>query len=146
MGVVGIDHWVIVVADVERTLAFYGGLGLEVAWEAREGRPAMPTIRIGSTQKVNVHAADWPERPGYLGARRPGVGGADLCLVWEGTVQEVLDLLARRGIPVEAGPAPRTCARGPATSTYVRDPDGNLVELTVYGDAAPGGGKGIGPA
>jgi catechol 2,3-dioxygenase-like lactoylglutathione lyase family enzyme len=133
MAVTGIDHWVIVVRDVDRTLDFYRRLGFEIGSEPRPGRPPMPTIRIGATQKINVHAADWPERPGYLGARRPSVGGADFCLVWDGTVQEVLDLLAKHGVAVEAGPGPRTCARGVSTSVYFRDPDDNLVELTVYG-------------
>ena len=132
MGVTAIDHWVIVAGDPERTLDFYRRLGLEIAWEPRPGRPAMATIRIGQAQKINVHGPDWPERPGYLGARRPTAGGADFCLVWEGTVQEVLDL-ARNGVAVEAGPDPRTCARGLSTSVYFRDPDDNLVELTVYG-------------
>jgi catechol 2,3-dioxygenase-like lactoylglutathione lyase family enzyme len=132
MGIRGIDHWVIVVGDAERTLDFYRRLGFEIAWETREGRPPMPTIRIGSAQKINVHSADWPARPGYLGARRPSVGGADFCLEWEGTVDEVLDLLAKNGIAAEAGPGPRMCARGRSTSVYFRDPDDNLVEFTVY--------------
>src|SRR5262245_8409964 len=132
MGIRGIDHWVIVVADLDRTLDFYARLGFTIAWEHREGRPRMPTIRIGDAQKINVHAADWPDRPGYLGARRPAVGGADLCLEWEGTVAQVLTLLEKSGVTPEAGPATRTCARGPATSIYFRDPDGNLVEFTVY--------------
>jgi catechol 2,3-dioxygenase-like lactoylglutathione lyase family enzyme len=136
MGIAGIDHWVIVAGHPERTLDFYRRLGLEIAWEPREGRPSMPTIRIGGAQKINVHGPDWPARPGYLGARRPSVGGADFCLEWKGTVQEVLDLLARNGIAVESGPGTRTCARGPSTSVYVRDPDDNLVELTVY-DRSP---------
>jgi catechol 2,3-dioxygenase-like lactoylglutathione lyase family enzyme len=135
MGVRAIDHWVIVASDPERTLDFYRGLGFEIAWEPRPGRPAMPTIRVGDTQKINVHGPDWPARPGYLGARRPSVGGADFCLVWEGTVPEILDLLARNGIAVEAGPGPRTCARGQSTSVYFRDPDDNLVEFTVYARA-----------
>ena len=79
MGVKGIDHWVMVVADVERTLAFYERLGFTIGRESRPGRPDMPTIRIGEAQKINVHARDWPDRPGYLGARRPSVGGADFC-------------------------------------------------------------------
>jgi catechol 2,3-dioxygenase-like lactoylglutathione lyase family enzyme len=132
MPVTGIDHWVIVVSDPERTLDFYRRLGFEIAWEPRPGRPDMPTIRIGPAQKINVHAADWPARPGYLGARHPAVGGADFCLVWEGTAQDVVDLLTRNGIAVEAGPGPRTCARGTSTSVYFRDPDDNLVEFTVY--------------
>jgi len=135
MGVKGIDHWVIVAGDLERTLDFYARLGFSIVWEPRPGRPGrgMPTIRISESQKINVHGPDWPERPGYLGARRPTVSGADFCLEWEGPVQEVLDLLARNGIAVEAGPGQRTCARGPSTSVYFRDPDGNLVEFTVYG-------------
>ncbi|HXD96772.1 MAG TPA: VOC family protein [Candidatus Acidoferrum sp.] len=134
MGVKGIDHWVIVAADLERTLDFYARLGFSIAWEARPNRPGrgMPTIRINDAQKINVHGPDWPARPGYLGARRPSTGGADFCLEWEGSVEQVLDLLARNHIAIEAGPGPRTCARGLSTSVYIRDPDGNLVEFTVY--------------
>jgi|SRR2546422_4021991 len=136
MGIKGIDHWVIVVADLKRTLEFYRRLGFTIAWETRPGRPDMPTIRISDAQKINVHGADWPEQRWYLGARRPAVGGADFCLEWEGTVQEVLDLLENNGVKPEVGPATRTCARGPSTSVYFRDPDENLVEFTVYDSRA----------
>ena len=138
MGIKGIDHWVIVAGDLQRTLDFYERLGFTIAWEPRPGRAdrGMPTIRIGDAQKINVHGPDVPARPGYLGARRPTTSAADFCLEWEGTVQEVLALLARNGIAVEAGPGPRTCARGVSTSVYFRDPDENLVEFTVY-DSQP---------
>jgi catechol 2,3-dioxygenase-like lactoylglutathione lyase family enzyme len=132
MGVRGIDHWVIVVDNVEHTLDFYRRLGFTIAYEKRPNRPDMPTIRINDAQKINVHAREWPDAPGYLGARRPSVGGADFCLEWDGSVEDVLDLLKRNGITVEAGPGTRSCARGPSTSVYFRDPDDNLVELTVY--------------
>lgn len=132
MGITGIDHWVIVAGDLQRTLDFYQRLGFTIAWERRPGRPDMATIRINDAQKINVHGSDAPARPGYLGARRPATGGADFCLEWQGTVEEVLDLLERNGVVPEAGPGTRTCARGPSTSVYFRDPDGNLVEFTVY--------------
>ena len=132
MPIAGIDHWVIVVRDVQHTLSFYERLGFTIAWETRPNRPSMPTIRIGDAQKINVHAADWPDGAGYLGARRPSIGGADFCLEWKGTVAEVLALLERNGIKPEAGPGIRSCARGPSTSVYFRDPDENLVEFTVY--------------
>ena len=133
MAIKGIDHWVIVVADLDRSLEFYRRLGFTIAYEKRPGgRPDMPTIRIGEGQKINVHAREWPNRPDYLGARKPSVGGADFCLEWDGTVQEVLDLLKKHDSPVEAGPGTRSCARGPSTSVYFRDPDDNLVEFTVY--------------
>ena len=131
MGIKAIDHWVIVAGDLQRTLDFYQRLGFAIAWEERPGR-RMATIRINEAQKINVHAPDWPELAGYHGAGRPTVGGADFCVEWDGRVQEVLDLLAKNNVAVEAGPGTRTCARGPATSVYVRDPDGNLLEFTVY--------------
>ena len=133
MGVKGIDHWVFVAGNLERTLDFYAKLGFTIAWEKRPGgRPDMATIRINDGQKINVHGPGDPARPGYLGARHPSVGGADFCMEWDGTVQEILDLLAKNGITPEAGPGTRSCARGPSTSVYFRDPDDNLVELTVY--------------
>ena len=133
MGIKGIDHWVIVAGDLQRTLDFYQALGFTIAWEKRPGRPDMATIRIGDAQKINVHGPEAPARPGYLGARKPASGGADFCLEWDGTVDDVLDLLKRHGIKPEAGPGPRSCARGTSTSVYFRDPDDNLVEFTVYG-------------
>ena len=132
MAIKGIDHWVIVAGDLRRTLDFYQRLGFTVAWEKRPGRPDMATIRINAAQKINVHPAEAPSQPGYLGARRASVGGADFYLEWDGTVDEVLALLKANSIVPEAGPGPRTCARGVSTSVYFRDPDDNLVELTVY--------------
>jgi catechol 2,3-dioxygenase-like lactoylglutathione lyase family enzyme len=132
MGIKSIDHWVIVAGDLDRTLDFYQRLGFTIAWEKRPGRDDMATIRVGDGQKINVHAPTAPGRSGYLGARRPTAGSADFCLEWEGTVAEVVDLLKRNGVTPEAGPGPRTCARGVSTSVYFRDPDDNLVEFTVY--------------
>jgi len=132
MPIKGIDHWVIVAANLERTLAFYERLGFAVVWEERPGRAAMPTIRINEGQKINVHGPEWPTREGYLGAGRPAAGAADFCLEWDGSVEEILALLERCGVKVEAGPGTRSCARGPSTSVYFRDPDDNLVEFTVY--------------
>jgi catechol 2,3-dioxygenase-like lactoylglutathione lyase family enzyme len=134
MGIKGIDHWVIVAGDLDRTLDFYRRLGFTIAWEQRPGREDMATIRINDGQKINVHGPAAPARPGYLGAQHPRVGSADFCLEWEGTVPEILALLEKSGVTPEAGPGPRTCARGVSTSVYFRDPDGNLVELTVYGE------------
>lgn len=132
MPVKSIDHWVIVAGDLNRTLDFYQRLGFTIAWEKRPNRPDMATIRINDSQKINVHGPEAPSRQGYLGAHRPSVGGADFCLEWTGTVDEILALLKKNNITPEAGPGPRSCARGTSTSVYFRDPDQNLVEFTVY--------------
>src|SRR5256885_8584707 len=83
MGIKGIDHWVIVAGDLQRTLNFYERLGFKIAWETRPGRPDMATIRIGDAQKINVHGPEAPARAGYLGARRPTAGA--LTSAWNGT-------------------------------------------------------------
>ena len=133
MSVKSIDHWVITAGDVDRTLAFYRKLGFEIVYEQIPGRSqGRPTIRINDSQKINVHPPSSAANPSQGTADHPSIGGADFCLVWEGTVQEIQDLLARNEITPIMGPGTRMCARGPANSTYIRDPDGNLVEFTVY--------------
>ena len=118
----GLDHLVLTVGDADRTVAFYAALG---AREVRfgEGRRA---LEIGS-QKINLHVAGAEIAP-HAAAPVPGSG--DICLLIDGTLDEAVAALSAAGIPVELGPVPRTGATGPLRSVYVRDPDGNLVELS----------------
>ena len=67
-------------------------------------------------------------RHGHLSAPRL----ADQLGITSVGVRRHLALLKRDGVVPEAGPGPRTCARGVSTSVYFRDPDDNLVEFTVY--------------
>jgi catechol 2,3-dioxygenase-like lactoylglutathione lyase family enzyme len=60
-----------------------------------------------------------------------------VCLRWEGSAEELDALLAHVGVEIEEGPVPRRGARGiDATSVYVRDPDGNLLEFMMYPENA----------
>jgi catechol 2,3-dioxygenase-like lactoylglutathione lyase family enzyme len=117
-----LDHFVLTVADPEATVAFYERLGLERV-EFDDGRLA---VRFGD-HKINLHQAGRPIQPH---ARRPTPGSADVCLIVEGTLDEVERELERAGVVFELGPVPRTGATGPIRSLYLRDPDGNLVELS----------------
>ena len=109
-------------SDLEATVAFYERLGMrrETFGDDRTA------LRFG-TQKLNLHPAGAEVEPH---ARRPTPGGADLCFLVNGPLQEVMEELATAGIPVELGPVERAGATGPLCSVYVRDPDGNLVELS----------------
>jgi len=121
----GIDHFVMPVSSIDDAVAFYGRvLG---AREIRygEGRSA---LAIGG-QKINLHAEG---RAPARRARHPTIGSADFCIEVEGPVDRVLAHLAAVGVTVEEGPSPRNGARGTMTSVYFRDPDENLVELSVY--------------
>lgn len=120
-----LDHLVLTVADIERTVAFYCGvLGMErVTFGA--GRVA---LTFGS-QKINLHQHGREFEPK---AAAPTPGSADLCFVSAIPLDQVQARLAAAGIAVEEGPVARTGAVGPITSVYVRDPDGNLVEISTY--------------
>ena len=120
--IASLDHFVLTVADPEATVAFYERLGMRRE-EFDDGRLA---VRFGD-QKINLHQAGRPIQPH---ARRPTPGSADVCLLVEGTLDEVERELERAGVVFELGPVPRTGTTGPIRSLYLRDPDGNLVELS----------------
>jgi catechol 2,3-dioxygenase-like lactoylglutathione lyase family enzyme len=117
-----LDHLVLTVADIDATVRFYESLGMR-----REtfgaGRIA---LRFGD-QKLNLHRAGAELAPH---AARPTCGSADLCFLVEDSLEEVAKSLARADVPVELGPVARTGATSALNSLYVRDPDGNLVELS----------------
>lgn len=71
-------------------------------------------------------------------AARPTPGAMDLCFIVAEPIDAVIAHLAACGVPVEEGPVTRTGARGPIRSLYIRDPDGNLVELANYADPLRG--------
>ncbi|MBZ6067010.1 VOC family protein [Aeromonas schubertii] len=122
MRIASLDHLVLTVTDLDRTLEFYRDvLGME---EVRfgEGRVA---LAFGS-QKINLHRSGQEFEPK---AARVMVGSGDLCFIVTTALERVAAELGAAGIPVEAGPVHRTGATGPLLSLYVRDPDGNLIEL-----------------
>lgn len=120
--VLSIDHVVLTVRDLEATVAFYEALGMRR--EHFEGDRV--ALRFGE-QKLNLHAAGAERRPH---ARAPAPGSADLCLLVADEPEALAGALADAGIAVELGPVRRSGATGPLISLYVRDPDGNLVELS----------------
>jgi catechol 2,3-dioxygenase-like lactoylglutathione lyase family enzyme len=136
MPVAGIDHVAMPTANAERLIAFYKRLGFlinnEEEW--RSGKANAFSVQVGES-KINVH----PE--GYTASLRGPTavpGCADICFVWEGTVEECQKALKDAGVPVIRGPVPRPGGRGrgtaPSLSLYCRDPDENLLEFMIYQD------------
>jgi catechol 2,3-dioxygenase-like lactoylglutathione lyase family enzyme len=120
--VAALDHLVLTVADIARTCDFYTrALGMRVERFGAE-RVALHFGR----QKINLHQADRTFEPKAL---HPAPGSADLCFLLEGALEDAQRNLAALGIAVELGPVDRTGAEGPIRSIYLRDPDGNLIEL-----------------
>jgi len=122
MRIARIDHFVLTVASIEATCAFYSDvLGMEVVTFAG-GRRA---LSFGA-QKINLHEVGREFEPK---AARPTAGSGDFCLIADTPLDEVIAELKARGIAIEEGPVSRTGATGPIRSVYVRDPDDNLVEI-----------------
>ena len=125
LGVTGLDHLVLVVADVERSLAFYTGLlalsGVRVE-EWRRGEAPFPSVRVSEATIIDLVAGDAPD---------PGRRNLDHFCVTVAPTD--LDALAAGGaFEVLGHPGPRFGARGEGRSLYVRDPDGTTVELRHY--------------
>lgn len=122
--VASLDHLVLTVADIARTCDFYTrALGMTVV-RFGAGRVALQFGR----QKINLHQADRTFDPK---AAVPTPGSADLCFLLAGSLEDAAAQLAALAIAIEEGPVERTGATGPIRSIYLRDPDGNLVELAT---------------
>lgn len=118
-----LDHLVLTVADIPASCAFYERvLGCEVVTFG-EGRTALAFGR----QKINLHKAGQEFEPK---AHRPTPGSADLCFLTATPIEDVTRHLCSCGVAVIDGPIQRTGATGPILSVYLRDPDGNLIELS----------------
>jgi len=121
----GFDHVVLTVADIDATIRFYvEALGMEPVTFG-EGRRALAFGR----NKINLHEVGHEFAPR---AQHPTPGSADLCLVTDDALDVVVERLGAHGIPIVEGPVDRTGALGPIRSVYVRDPDANLIEISVY--------------
>jgi len=118
-----LDHLVLTVASIERSCAFYASvLGMRVEVFAA-GRKAL----CFGEQKVNLHEVGKEFEPK---AAKPTPGSADLCFISSTPLEAVISQLAELGIPIEAGPVERSGATGRIRSVYLRDPDGNLLEIS----------------
>ncbi len=121
-----IDHFVLTVADIEATCDFYEAvLGMKRITVGPDRRVA---LAFGG-QKINLHRAGAEFEPK---ARQPAPGSGDFCLITETPIADVVAHLQAAGIAIVEGPVPRTGASGQMTSVYLRDPDGNLVEIARY--------------
>jgi catechol 2,3-dioxygenase-like lactoylglutathione lyase family enzyme len=123
-----IDHVVLTTRDLPACLRFYAeilGMKLERFQTPTETRLA---LKFGS-QKINVH--EWG-REFTPRAHVAAPGTLDLCLISSVSLEEVISRLKSANVQILEGPVMKTGANGPIRSVYVRDPDLNLVEISVY--------------
>jgi catechol 2,3-dioxygenase-like lactoylglutathione lyase family enzyme len=132
-----LDHLVINVADVARTVAWYQTiLGMEVSvFDPGQGKPKRTSLLFG-IQKINVRPMG-TDKIEWFTADHETPGSEDLCFLTSSTPDEVVAHLKANDVAIEEGPVNKQGARGTLRSVYCRDPDGSLIEISSYaGDAA----------
>jgi catechol 2,3-dioxygenase-like lactoylglutathione lyase family enzyme len=118
-----LDHIVLTTARTDECIDFYTrvlGMSLE---RFGEGRMA---LKFGG-QKINLHEKGREFEPR---ATLAAPGTLDVCFIAAVPLKDVIERLASCKIRIIEGPVMKTGARGPIRSVYVRDPDGNLVEIS----------------
>lgn len=123
-----LDHLVLTVADLDATLAFYSTvLGMRpVPFDPDAAKPRW-ALHFG-TQKINLHLKGAEIEPK---SDHPTPGSGDLCFLSSAPLSDWQGHLQGQGVRVLDGPVPRTGATGPLISLYIRDPDGNLIEIAT---------------
>jgi catechol 2,3-dioxygenase-like lactoylglutathione lyase family enzyme len=120
-----VDHIVLTTRDKDACIRFYAGvLGMKLE-SFSENRLA---LHFGS-QKINLH--EWG-REFTPRAHVAVPGSLDLCFIASTSLENVIEKLQASNIRIIEGPVMKTGAQGPIRSVYVRDPDLNLVEISVY--------------
>lgn len=126
MKVERIDHFVLTVRDINTTCEFYSCLlGMQVVTFSN-GRKA---LQFGQ-QKINLHQVEKEFEPKAL---KPTPGSADVCFITDIPIKQVINHIKSFGVELIVDePVKRTGALGYIESIYLRDPDGNLIEIANY--------------
>jgi catechol 2,3-dioxygenase-like lactoylglutathione lyase family enzyme len=120
-----IDHIVLTTRDKEACIRFYTEvLGMQL--ESFSGNRL--ALKFG-TQKINLH--EWGKEFSPR-AHVAAPGTLDLCFIAAVPLEAVIEKLGKENVKIIDGPVMKTGAQGPIRSVYVRDPDLNLVEISVY--------------
>ncbi len=120
-----IDHLVLTVKDIDKTVEFYTkvlGMEKEIFKETRVA------LKFGH-QKINLHLLGNEFEPKAQNVKE---GSADLCFITETSVEEYKKYIESLNLEIIEGPVKRTGANGEINSIYLRDPDGNLIEVSNY--------------
>jgi len=127
-----LDHLVLTVASIATACDFYARvLGMQVV-RFGAGRTA---LAFGQ-QKINLHETGKEFDPK---AARPTPGSGDLCFLTDVPLAQVVAHLRACGVEILEGPVRRTGAVAALQSVYLRDPDGNLIEVSNEIPASAGG-------
>jgi glyoxylase I family protein len=133
--ITALDHIVLNVSDIDRTLSFYMevlGLQPERLEEFKAGKVGFPSVRINADTIIDLFPLKSGARAAASGEKAEGNLNHFCMVVGKEDFASLSEHLRANGIAVREGPISRWGARGRATSVYFLDPDGNEIEIRCY--------------
>jgi catechol 2,3-dioxygenase-like lactoylglutathione lyase family enzyme len=121
-----LDHLVLTVRSIDESTAFFVDvLGMTLdRFKVADGT-TRTALKFGQ-QKINLHQTGAEFDPK---AAHPLSGSGDLCFLSDTPIADWITHFEALDLHIEDGPIPRTGATGPIMSIYIRDLDGNLIEI-----------------
>jgi len=126
-----IDHIVFNVRDVAVSADWYERVLGMPRVDATSDDGSQRTSMTFGQNKINLRPIDASQEDWFTGTM-PSAGGQDLCFLTDLAANAVVAHFRTLNVAVELGPVAKSGARGPIFSVYVRDPDGNLIEVSSY--------------
>ena len=123
MNISHLDHLVITTSNIDALVDFYTNyLNMKVETFDKQ----RVCLRFGES-KINLHSLD--EDVDYK-ANNATIGSIDICLIVDEDITAVKSKLEQRGLSLASEIVERTGAVSRLKSIYLKDPDGNLIELS----------------
>jgi catechol 2,3-dioxygenase-like lactoylglutathione lyase family enzyme len=133
--ITGLDHIVLNVGNIDRSLKFYTevlGLQGERVDEFRAGKVGFPSVRINGDTIIDLFPRETPAASEAREAKTDGNLNHFCLVVGAADFAAIIAYLKEQGVDVHQGPISRWGARGQATSIYFLDPDRNEIEIRCY--------------
>lgn len=128
MKLLRIDHLVITVKNVKATVDFYTTVLNMQEITVKRKDIEMKAVRFGN-QRFHIHEIGKEHEPKAL---KTTPGAADICLVTDSPIIDVINQLKKHNVKIEKDPMIITGTLGEMESVWFRDPDGNLIEISKY--------------
>ena len=123
-----IDHVVVWVRDLEKSMAFYKKLGFEISQESLEdyrvGKRPFVVVKVGPNNQIDLRP-----NPDWIPVEREKGNMQHVNVVVDGIddIQVLIDELAKRGVTPDYGPE----VQGGSWRIDVYDPDNNRIEMAL---------------
>lgn len=124
MNIREIDHITLTVSDVARSERFYHEVFDMPILENAE----YAGVRCG---KQRIYFVTSEKQPTFKPSTT-SIGSVDLCIIAKDPMDNIINHLKSYFVEIIDGPAEHEATHGTVNSIFIKDPDGNLIEIANY--------------